>query len=53
MNGGAAASYTPGSNIVIGATDHVVCAFANKLVQPGLAITKGVSLTNGSGYDPA
>ena len=53
LNGGSSTSYTPGSNLVLGATDHEVCTFTNAYVAPGLAITKGVSLTNGSGYGPS
>ncbi len=29
FNGGAPSAYTPGSNLSIGSTDHVVCTFAN------------------------
>jgi uncharacterized repeat protein (TIGR01451 family) len=53
LNGGGSTNYVPGSNLVLGATDHAVCTFTNAYIAPGLAITKGVSLTNGSGYGPS
>ncbi|HLY82426.1 MAG TPA: hypothetical protein VKQ71_05540, partial [Acidimicrobiales bacterium] len=48
LNGGTATTYTQGSTLTIGATDHLVCTFTNGLL-PKLKVVKVLDPTNDSG----
>jgi len=48
VNGGTATTYTPGSNLTLGSTDHLVCTFTNGLL-PKLKVVKSLDPTTDTG----